>query len=238
MCGLASLLLASLGALPISSAAGPDPKTILKGIAGAYQRLLDYRVTVETKVESTGGGSPPTKCRYDLAASRPRMMFTQERVLLPIVYEVRLGTDGKTAWGYSPTRKQYELDAVGNGGAALTAALRNQHRRLFTRFEVLDRLDVTVSIDGRGTIRAGGRAIPCIRLRLRPTPAGRWTEWLWVDPVHYMVWKSVFREQRVLEVVTTTTTWKTITVDRAVNPEVFGFVPPENATQTNQLSVP
>src|SRR6266540_3200805 len=119
-----------------SIAASPDAKELLQKIAATYQSVLDYRTVVETNVTSTVDPQA-TKCRYELIASKPKMMFTDERVLSPIKYEVRLGTDGNAVWAYSRTEKLYELGSTEDGDVELAGELRQQHFRLFRKFEEL-----------------------------------------------------------------------------------------------------
>jgi outer membrane lipoprotein-sorting protein len=194
---------------------------------------------VETKVESTLGNSPATKCRYDLASSKPKEMFTAERVLSPLRYEVHLGTDGNTVWAYSPTTKFYVIEANEIGKMEeLSEELKRQHYRLFRRFEDLDRLDVAAVIQRFEWLHDEGRSMQCVRLRLLPRSNSGWSEEIWVDTASYLVRKSVFQKTAPMEVVTTTTRWRTIQLNGKLDPSVFRFVPTGNAKRTNQIRVP
>jgi hypothetical protein len=215
-----------------------DAASTLERATAAYSSVLDYHAVVETKVTSTLGDSSETKCRYEIAGSRPRSLFTDEIVVSPRRYEVRLGTDGSSAWGHSPSSKLYVEDSVAAQSAGLLHDLTQQHYRLFTRFQELDAFVSSAVIEGRETLRISGEPhpVPCVRIRLT-VPAADWTEQLWIEESRFLVRKSVFRKKELMETITTTTLWRSIDLT-SHGVAQFRFTPPANARRTNQLEVP
>ena len=155
----------------------------------------------------------------------------------PRHYQVRLGTDGSSVWGHSPSSKLYVEDSVRAQSAGLLQDLTQQHYRLFARFQELDAFAGSAVIEGRETLRISGEPhpVPCIRIRLG-VPAD-WTEQLWIEESRFLVRKSVFRKKELMETNTTTTLWRSID-PTSHGTEQFRFTPPANARRTNQLEVP
>jgi hypothetical protein len=212
-----------------------DVVSIFEHAAASYSSVLEYHALVETKVT---GGPDQTRTRYTIASSRPRSLFTDEIVLAPIRYQVRLGTDGAAVWGFSPSSKRYVEDTVAVESAGLLHDLKQQHYRFFDRFQELAAFVGAAVIEGRDVLRIPGEPhrVPCVRIRLA-LPDANWTEQLWIEESRYLVRKSILSRKEVMETVTTTTLWQTIdtTSQGAVQ---FRFTPPANAKLTNQLMVP
>ena len=108
-----------------------DVASILEHAAASYSSVLEYHAVVETKVT---GGPDQTRTRYTIAGSRPRSLFTDEIVLAPIRYQVRLGTDGAAVWGFSPSSKRYVEDTIAVESTGLLHDLKQQHYRSSTAF--------------------------------------------------------------------------------------------------------
>jgi hypothetical protein len=210
----------------------------LERAAAAYYSALDYHAVIETKVVSTLGDSSETKYRYEIAGSRPQFLFTDEMVLSPRRYQVRLGTDGSSVWGYSPSSKVYVQDSAQAEATGLLHDLTWQHFRFFTRFKELNTFGKSAVIEGRDMLRIQGEPnrVPCIRIRLS-VPGADWTEQLWIEESRALVRKSVLQKKEVMETITTTTLWRSIDLTAPASAQ-FLFSPPANAKRTNQLTVP
>ncbi|MDQ6664810.1 MAG: hypothetical protein M3Z23_10490 [Acidobacteriota bacterium] len=215
-----------------------DSAAILERVAAAYDQIVDYQVDVETTVISSEVDAPATKSRYLIAASKPKQLFSDERVLSPIRYEIMLGTDGETAWGYSPSSKKYVIDSVDGENTEEAKALREQHFRLFRKFEILDHADLIVDVIGWKTCSDGKRNASCIVLHLTPREGEHWEEKLWVHASRFLVMKSVFRKTTPFETLTTVTLWRNMQVNVPIKQTRFQFVPPPNASRTNALQIP
>jgi len=215
-----------------------DVAAALQRTAAVYSSALDYYADIETTVTSTSGETPETRCRYEIAGSRPESLFTGELVVSPRRYQVRLGTDGISVWGYSATAKLYVQDPVEAQSTGLLEDLKRQHYRFFGRFQELDAFVHSAVIEGRETLRIPGQSapVPCIRIRLS-VPATDWTEQLWIEEGRALVRKSVFRKKELTETIVTTTLWRSIDPS-SHGRELFRFTPPAGAKRTNQLTVP
>jgi outer membrane lipoprotein-sorting protein len=219
-------------------AAGKDPAGILEKITATYEQILDYSVEVETRVADDLGAAPTTKSRYVLAGSKPRHWYSHVRVLAPIRYEVRVGSDGEVTWAYSPTSGKYVTGKSGLETSDQRTALREHHFRLFRKFETLDRLAVEVKLIGERSVSDGKAKIRCAVLRLTPTDRKDWIEDIWVDTNRHLVLKSRFRAKKLYQNVTTTTVWRNFRINDPPDPSIFVFVPPSDATRTNAIPIP
>jgi hypothetical protein len=230
-------LIAALLYIAVQSLSESDAAVTLERAAAAYSSVLDYHAVVETRVGSGGGNSPETRCRYEIAGSKPKSLFSEEMVEAPLRYRVRLGSDGTSAWGYSPSVNSYVEDPVPVQSAGLLHDLIQQHYRFFTRFQELDAFGGTAAIEGRESLRIHGEPhpVPCIRIRIS-VPGDDWTEELWIQESRFLVRKSVFRKKELMETVTTTTLWLSIEMG-SHGAARFRFTPPANARRTNALTV-
>jgi hypothetical protein len=127
-----------------------DVVSILEHAAASYSSVLEYHAVVETKVT---GGPDQTRTRYTIAGSRPRSLVTDEIVLAPIRYQVRLGTNGTAVWGFSPSSKRYVEDTVAVESTGLLHDLKQQHYRFFDRFQELAAFAGAAVIEGRDVLR-------------------------------------------------------------------------------------
>ena len=217
----------------LGSGDGGAEQALLKRTAEAYRETLDYELVVETNVVSEPGSDGPTKYRYRLAASPPHNFFTDEKVLSPISYRVQLGTDGNTVWAYSPSAGKYIQD----GGDDLLAELSEQHRRLFRRFENLDRIALSVKIEKADEVLREDGRVHCVRLLIQPRTGDMWDERLWIEKDRHLVRKSIFRERTPFEARITTTRWRTLRINTGTDVD-FSSKRPRHADRTNQLQVP
>ncbi len=104
------LILACLHAAGLLSAADAPAATILGRVGEVYGGAIDYQLTADCTAIRRAGDSPvvtTTRVRYRLAASKPRAFLVEATVLAPKQYEVRVGTDGESAWAYSPGENRY-----------------------------------------------------------------------------------------------------------------------------------
>jgi hypothetical protein len=233
--GIAFVMLAA-----VVRAAGADPEAhdaavLLRRVAATYQSAIDYEVEVESKVVSIPWNSTATSIKYVLAASRPRLMFTEAKVIEPIVDDVRLGAEDCSAWAYAPKKRRYVIDGY---CAGIADELRRQHFRLFRRFETLDSMDLTAQVTRSERQSDGEHKVRCVVLRLRPRTGGDWTEHLWVDDRRCVVLKSVMEVRRLFETIVTTSTWRKLRIGIKIEPTVFRFIPPSDASETNWLNIP
>lgn len=148
-----------------------------------------------------------------------------------------LGTDGQTIWGYSPGEKKYVQEAAGNAKTGEASALEENHFRYFTRFELLDRMNVTVENLGEKNQSDGKQKVKCIVLRLTPASDEKWSEVLWVDLKSHLVLKSVFQETKLFRNVTTKAVWNLMQLSGDVDPALFVFTPPPNGMRVNALAI-
>jgi outer membrane lipoprotein-sorting protein len=230
-------ILVSRAAVPLSPDGSSDGgnSELLRATAEVYQQALDYELLIETKVTAEPGNDPPTRVLYHLAASKPHAVFVDEKVRSPTAYQVRLAADEHSVWAYSPTTRKY----VEDGGDELLGQLTALHRRLFRRFEDLDRITLDIVIEkAEDVIRENGRFLHCVRVRIQPrTTSEGWEERLWIDKASHLIRRSILRQRGPLETRITATRWRMIRINVGTGFD-FSFKRPKHGTRTNQIEAP
>ena len=225
-----------LAASALGESAPPVSDPLLQRIANAYQSIIDYEVSVDVDVSDRLEENPPAKYTFLLRASKPHCWFSQEKIRSPIRYELTLVTDGSTVWAFLPAKNRYVATDAAQQSAE-RELLKEHHFRYVTRFEFLDRLNVKSHREGEKSLRDGGSIVKCVLLRIEPVAAEPWTELLWVDAKRHIVLKSVHEERRGEIRIRTRTSWKFTQINRPQPSQVFQFVAPEGAMQTNAVEL-
>ncbi len=208
------------------------PQDLLAKIAAAYQVVIDYKVEVDVQI--TPEADPVTRFHLTIVGSRPRQWYSHKVITYPLRYELFLGTDGTITWAYSPQAKKYvQMDA--NETAPLEAETLRQHQfSYFTRFERIDRLDVTVNETGRKNC---GRERKCIIIQITPRGNENWTETLLVDAERHLVLESLVRNADIDGPFKTKTKWRYIQLGGDPDPRLFQFSPPPHTTRVNAITI-
>ncbi len=207
---------------------GTDAETLLRAVAARYASATDYSLRVRTN-------SSASSSDFTLAASLPHQSMLRQKSRTNGRFELLLTADATAAWGYQPHRKLYTKSGPERGEER--TELARVHHQYFGRFQHLDRLATDAKVVGHGSVRSGGRAVLCIRVRIESAGESG-AEELWIDPARHLVLKAVARLKRPMPEtgdIVTTTVWYECDLDHPADPSLFTFQPPPGTRRTNTL---